>query len=126
MKYSPHLYAKAFAEAGSRRLSPQEESALVRNLIALVKKNGDSHQLKKIAAYAERMLREKSGKRKVTVESARPLKAPPEKIFAQFLRASDILEKKIEPRLIAGIKITVNDAEQLDISLSRKLKKLFG
>jgi F0F1-type ATP synthase delta subunit len=125
MKYAPQLYAKAFAKTARAAHAAEKQEALAKRLVEIVVKNGDGHQLKKIAAYAEKIIREETGKRKVVVESARPLKQPLAKLLKNFAHHSDIIESKIDPYLVAGIKITVNDEEQLDGSLKRKLDKLF-
>ena len=125
MKYSPQLYAKAFAEAAEGARTAKKQAMFAKRFVEIVIKNGDGHQLKKIAAYAEKLMREKTGKRKIVVENARSLKQPPAKLFKDFLFRSDIVESKINPQLIAGIKITINDERQFDGSLKRKLDKLF-
>ncbi len=127
MKYSAELYAKAFAAAAAAgTLSPAEKTKLVKNFLAAIAKNNDTHELAKIYAAAEKMLREKTGVRKIVVESARKITQSPREILGKLLRASDMVETKIDPALIAGIKIIVNDDEEFDGSLARKLQKLFN
>jgi len=41
-------------------------------------------------------------------------------------KAGDVVEARIDPDLIAGIKITVNDEMQFDGSLKSKLNKVLG
>lgn len=127
MKYAPRLYAQALSEVVSDRLTPEQEKKFLKNFIDIVKRNGDLYEIKKIIAETEKLLREKSGRRKLTIETARPVTA--EKLRAlirNVARGSDIIEEKIDPTLIAGVTITVNDEFQLDGSLARKLKKLFS
>ena len=125
MKYSAYFYAKAFAELASRKLTHAEEAKFVKNFLAVIAKNNDSHELKKILGATEKMVREKTGTRKIILESARDIKKTPREILGKFLRASDVTEIKINPDLVAGIRLTVNDNEQFDGSLKRKLEKLF-
>lgn len=125
MKYSPKLYARAFGELAAGALSDNKETILARNFLAAVRKNGDVHQLKKIYGETEKFLRLKDGRRKITIETAREiagLKIKLKHFFAQL----DIVEEKINPELLAGVKITVNDETEFDGTLKRKIDKLFG
>ena len=59
MKYSIHDYAKALEaaiiEAGDKGAT-QKQSAIVKNFLELVKRNGDEARLKKILDEARRLL----------------------------------------------------------------------
>ena len=125
MKYSPKLYAKALSELAAAPLVKNEETELVKNFLKIVKKNNDAHQTKKIFEETEKLLRMKSGRRKIAIESARKINYISAGLKS-FLKAGDIIEERINPELIAGIKITVNDETQFDGTLARKLKKLFN
>jgi F0F1-type ATP synthase delta subunit len=127
MKYAPHIYAKALVEVlATFKGSKAEEDTLAKNFLALVKKNGDEGHLKKILEEASRFARGKSGLRKVTIASARDLSSSQAKAMNQFIKAGDVVEARIDPDLIAGIKITVNDEMQFDGSLKSKLNKVLG
>jgi F0F1-type ATP synthase delta subunit len=125
MKYAPKFYAKALAEVAAGQLSPAKEKEIIENFTKAVMDRGGRKQWPKIIAAAEQAMREKEGLRKVTVESARPLKNA-ESDLKGFIRKEDILEEKVDPEIIAGIKITLDDARQFDGSLSRKLNRLFS
>lgn len=124
MKYSPKLYAQAFSELATGPLATTEETRLVKNFLEIVEKNNDVHQLKKIFEETGKLLRMKSGRRKITIESAREINHIGVGL-KNFLKPDDIIEEKTNPELIAGMKIVVNDESQFDGSLSRKMKKLF-
>ena len=125
MKYPAHIYAKALAEVivGANGKNDDE---IAKRFVAFVRKNGDEVHLRKIVEEAARFVRGKSGVRKVTMETARPLGAAQKKQLAGFMKAGDILEEKVNPELVAGVKIIVNDELQFDGSLKGKLDKLFG
>ena len=128
MKYAPHIYAKALVEVLS---APAErgvmsDDEIAKNFLAIVRKNGDEGHLRKILEEASRFARGKSGVRKVTVESARAL-GPSQKVaVGHFIRPGDMVEERIDPELIAGIKVVVNDELQFDGSLKNKLNKVLG
>ncbi|MBI4837103.1 MAG: F0F1 ATP synthase subunit delta [Candidatus Portnoybacteria bacterium] len=122
MKYSPQIYAKAFSEIA---VKPSAKSdVLVKNLLILIKKNNDQHLLKKIYERAEKLVREQAGKRKVVIETARPIKNV-DKVIEKIVKKDDILDKRINPDLIAGMRVIINDEVQFDGSMARKLKQLF-
>jgi len=125
MRHKTEDYAKVLAAIISEPLTAEEERKVVANFFFLLKKNGDSRGAKKIIDAAEKLLRKKSGGRKIVLESARPLKEPAGRILAGVARAGDEIEEVVNPKLIAGIKVTVNDESQFDGSLSRKLEKMF-
>lgn len=128
MKYSPDTYAKAFAAAAAELSGKDAErrgAEMAENLVRLAVKNRDAHLLPKILAAAERIARNRSGIRKVKIVSARPLTEESSKILGAFLKPRDAAEYAVDPSLIAGIKIIVNDAEAFDGSLVRKMNKLF-
>ncbi len=125
MKYPARMYAAAFAELAAGRLKPEDEKRLTANLVKLAARNGDSHQLPAILKESDRLLRMKTGMRKVTVESARPLTKKMQDELAKVLKKDDVLETRIDPGLVAGVKLTVDEQSQFDGSLRRKLDRLF-
>jgi F0F1-type ATP synthase delta subunit len=128
MKYPAHIYAKALAEVivAAEGAGEKEQDAIVARLVAFVRKNGDEAHLRKIVEEAARFVRGKSGVRKVMMETARPLGAQQKKKLAAFIKTGDVVVEKINPELVAGVKIIVNDELQFDGSLKGKLDKLFG
>src|SRR5580698_2296783 len=120
MKYPTHIYAKALVEVLTDAKG-KDEAKFADNFIALVRRNGDEMHLRKILEEASRFARGQSGIRKVVVESARTLTKSQQKEVSRFIRKEDVVVEKVDPELVAGIKITVNDELQFDGSLSRKL-----
>lgn len=130
MKYPAHIYAKALvavlsapAAAGHGARRDQE---IADNFLALVRKNGDEGHLRKILEEASRFARGKSGARKVTIASARMLQPSQRKALAHFIKPGDVVEERIDPALVAGIKIILNDELQFDGSLKNKLDTVLG
>jgi len=126
MKYPAHIYAKALAEAIATTKGKAAEDAVVKNFIALVRRNGDEAHIRKLVEEAARMVRGKSGVRKVTIETARALKAPQRKLLDHFIKGGDIVEERIDPALVAGVKIILDDELQFDGSLKGKMDKIFA
>ena len=126
MRYSPTLYARAFAEVAVKPLSAAEEKRAVSNFIALIRKSGDWGAIGKILATTEKILREKTGQRKFLFETARPLGKLLERLRKELAKPKDAVEERVNPSLIAGVKITVNDELEWDGTLAQKLEKLFA
>jgi F0F1-type ATP synthase delta subunit len=124
MKYSANTYAKALVEVLSDPKVNDESAA--RNFLALVKKNNDEGHFKKILEEASRLARGKAGVRKVIVESARELSAAQKGSIGKFIKVGDVVVERIDPELIAGIRIILDDEMQFDGSLKNKLNRALG
>lgn len=124
MKYRPHIYAKALDAALA---NPKANDARVaKRFLEVVRRNGDEASLPKILEEAARFARGRGGARKVIIESARTLGASQETMIKKFLTPGDVVVRKIDPGLIAGVRITVNDERQFDGSMRAKLDALFA
>lgn len=128
MKHKPHIYARALVEVLSMPDGPGKKSddEIAKNFLVLVRKNGDEGHLKKILEEASRFARGKSGVRKVVLESARPLQSSQRTALAHFVKAGDVVVERVDPELVAGIRIILNDEVQFDGSLKHKLDRVLG
>jgi F0F1-type ATP synthase delta subunit len=125
MKYSVHDYAKALAQAIITSKA-KDQDAIAKHFLAVVRKHGDEASLRKILDEAGRIVRSAEDIRKVTITSARPLDPAQEKMVKEILKKDDVAERKIDPELIAGIRIVLNDEMQFDGSLKGKLDNVFN
>ncbi len=123
MKHKPKDYAKALVDLVSEKKSESQQKKLVDNFLKLLKKNGDLKKSKEIISLAEMLFLKKTGGRKIIFEMARETK---KESFKGFLKKHDVVEEKINPDLIAGVKIVVNNEKQLDFSLMKKLNNIFS
>ncbi|MBI2054261.1 MAG: F0F1 ATP synthase subunit delta [Candidatus Staskawiczbacteria bacterium] len=126
MNYTPKIYAKAFFEAAFSLKNGVDTDKLVKNLLIQVKLNRDQRKLKDILFAFEKMEIKKKGGRKLTIETARPLSSRNEKMVESLAKDNDIIERKINSRLVAGIKININDELLLDESFAAKIKKILN
>ncbi len=128
MKYPAHIYAKALVEVladeEKKGAFTKEQQRVADNFVALVRRNGDEAHLRKLLEEASRMARGLGGARKVIVESARPFTSSQRKEVERFIKKEDVVVEKVDPALVAGMRITVNDEMQFDGSLRRKLAEL--
>jgi F0F1-type ATP synthase delta subunit len=124
MRYAAHYYAKALVQALD--VPGAKQDAIAKNFLELVRRNGDETRLKKILEEASRLSRGRGGAREVMIESARPLTKTQEKSLEPLMKSGDVIQRKVNPDLVAGVKLTVNDEMQFDGSMKAKLDKLFG
>jgi F0F1-type ATP synthase delta subunit len=128
MKYPTHIYAQALAEVitATKKDDKAADDKMVANFIALVRRNGDEVHLRSIVEEAARFVRGQSGIRKVTIEMARPMNASQRKMLESFTKPSDVVEERIDPALMAGVRIILDDELQFDGSLKGKLDTVFA
>ena len=120
MKIKPKIYAQALADLMEKGLNQKG----MEKFFKFLEKNGDLNKAKEIVALAEDLFVKKTGRRKVTVETARKMKPKQKELVESITHKGDIISEKINKDLIAGIKIIVND-EQLDLSMQKKLNNIF-
>jgi F0F1-type ATP synthase delta subunit len=134
MKYSTHLYSKALAEviaaakpvAATKPAHEVRQTLIAKNFLALVRKNGDEAHLRRILEEAGKLVCAKEGTQKVILETARTLGRAQKESLQSFVKKGDVIEEKINPELVAGVRIIVDDEMQFDGSLRGKLDRLFG
>lgn len=119
MKYPIKIYAKALAESLIGKKEDGQKKIL-NNFVALVERNRDESKLKKILEKAQNIYLKKTGKNRISIEFARENEKHL-KLLKTFIKEGDVLEEKINPDLIAGVKIILNGEKQFDYSLSKKI-----
>jgi F0F1-type ATP synthase delta subunit len=122
----PTFYGKAFVEVvwdkGEKGID-----AVVSNFISLIKKNGDWSKKDEIVRACETALRKKTGRSSLVIESARPLnEKQKEAILDKFRGGLYDFEEKINPDLLAGVRLVRDEERQFDASLQKKLKRIFS
>lgn len=117
------VYAKALAEVLSKKRSVNEEKKIVQNFLLLLEKRGGMSNAKVIVSQAEMMMLKNKGNKKITLETARKIEL--KKMIKGLVKTGDTVEEKINPSLVAGIKVIVDGEQQLDFSLAKKLNEIF-
>ena len=121
MRYSVNNYVEAFAEVVKE--VPQDKA--VNGLLRLLVRTGDiKHSGKILESIHKKLVIEKGGKW-VNVEVARE-QMPKKALLKSKFSGKDYIDYKINPELVAGMRITINGEEEVDNSLHNKLKKLFN
>lgn len=123
MKYKSKQYAKRLSEV---MVKPGVDAKKISdNFLKLLQKNGDMKKAKEIVFLAENLFIKKTGRRKVILETARRIHPKQKELVMSVASKGDIVEEKISPELLAGIKIIIN-SKQLDLSMQRKINNLFN
>ena len=124
MKYPASTMAKALARA-LHDATPETSEKIGKNFITIVKKYDALKKSGAILDEASRIKMSAEGRRRVLIQTARPLPQEKLAVIKKLFSDKDVISEKTDPALIAGVKITVNDEEMLDNTLKRKLEKLF-
>lgn len=125
MRHSPLIYAQALKQALAEVSASQQDSVL-KNFKAVLVKNGDQFLGDKVVVFLEEILTREALGKVVTIETARPLSSLELEPLRERFSASDLIRFKISPLLIAGVRITVGEDRELDLSMARKLKQIFS
>jgi F0F1-type ATP synthase delta subunit len=125
MRYSIQNYAKALAEVLAAAHG-EDGSFIQKNFLELLRRSGDEAHLSKIVAEAERIMRAKDGTKRIVVHVARKQKQSARELVKHLVGPHDAVEEAIDPSLIAGMKVTMNDEMMFDGSLKTKLEAMFG
>lgn len=124
MKYSNSQYARAVRESLKGK-SVSERREILKNFLAVLRKNRDAGRLNRILKEIERESLKAAGMRKVAVESAAELSRNTRKEIEEIFGRKIVMREKINPAILAGVKITVDDELLIDASASRQLSQMF-
>jgi len=119
MKYPAKIYAKALMELMLEKDTKKQVAAF----LDFLAKNGDMKKAGQVIFLAENLFYERTGKRKIIIETARRIEK--KNLLKDFFQEGDMVKEKINPELIAGIKVMINNNKQLDFSLKNKLDNIF-
>ena len=95
-----------------------------KRFLQAVARKGDARKLPAVVRELERSDVHAKGGRMVTIEFARTLGHETSE-FKSFLKPEDHLENRVNPDLVAGVRITIDEERELDFSLARRLNKMF-
>jgi len=125
MKYSTLTYAEALADV-AREAHAGDVPRIQKNFLELLRRSGDEAHLSKILVEAERIMRAKDGSKHFVVTTARKQKMAAHEILKDLVGPHDAVTESVDPTLVAGMRVVVNDEMVFDGSLRSKLEKMFG
>lgn len=123
MKYTAETYAKAFLEA-LVRAGEQGEKRVAKNFAALIKKNGDLANYGMISLEIEKLLAKREGGKFISVEVARDGNAIGK--ITNLFSKKDVVKIRTTSELLAGVRVLIDNEQELDFSFRRRLKTLFS
>ena len=123
MKYNYKIYARALVSALDETQDLVQKEKIIKNFLFLVQKNKDVRQLKKIIDFASKIIYKKDGRQRIILETARPQNNL-KNLFQKFFNEKDIIEEKINPNILAGLRIVFDDEKELDFSFKKRLELL--
>ncbi|HEY4514946.1 MAG TPA: F0F1 ATP synthase subunit delta [Candidatus Paceibacterota bacterium] len=121
MKTSPRIYAKAFLSALG--LGVSEELAIKRLKQSLVKR-GEHARIVEVTEEVEKLMVNEKGGKVVVIEFARAQDAKARKNMLDLFDKKDRVITKINPRLVAGLRVLRDGEWEYDMSLNAKLEKI--
>jgi len=123
MKYNYKIYARALVSALDEAQDLAQKEKIIKNFLFLVQKNKDTRQLKKIVDFTSKILYKKEGYKRIVLETARAQNNL-RSLFQKFFDEKDVIEEKINPKILAGIRIVIDDEKELDFSFKKRLELL--
>jgi len=124
MRYTPETYAQGFLELLKEH--PEKEEDIIHRFRDVLIKKGDIQFANKIISAVESHYTHEQGGRNIVIESARTLSVAQQEALSSFMNDKDSVRTKITPSVIAGARITIDDEQMIDVTLSRRLHKLFS
>ena len=125
MKYTAKQYASVFLSVFEGK-SEKSRKEVLQKFIAVLSRNRDMTRLGAILREIEREFFKKTGMKKVLVESVSPLSVGLRNEVEKAVGGKTYLYEKINPSLLAGIRILINDEFLIDASAKRQIEKLFS
>lgn len=124
MRYSPKQYAAAFL-ASLAESSPKLRKDLIRRFLFAIIRRGDQRHLPAIIREIEREHLRERGVTVAEITSASPLPATVKRHIAAKLGKRSQIRERVDPHVIAGLRIIANENTLIDASAASLLKRMF-
>lgn len=125
MRYTVTQYSEAIAAAFADATA-DERSAMIRRFFGLLRKNKDTKLLGAIIRKIERRWFGSQKLHKVAVASVSPLTPAVKKEIEAALEKKPVWEEKIDPSLLGGMRVLIDDEFLIDASARRRLNRMFS
>jgi len=125
MKYTVKQYAQALMEALEENESAQRNKIL-KSFLLLLRRNNDWSKLDSIIKQVEKKYLRKIGKKKVLIEFVGALSVKIKERIKDILGTNILLVEKENPKILAGLKIFIEDEILIDASARTRLDCLFN
>lgn len=125
MRYSPRQYAAALLKVlNERKILDKKE--VVRGLLSTIVKRGDQKFLGLVLREVEKQYLRNKKIKKIELESASAVSRGVKKDIRDALGGEILFQEKINPRILAGVRIIVDGELLIDASAKTQLDKIFN
>ena len=124
MRYTTKQYALALF-AALKNKSATDRKEIIKRFLIILRKNRDGARLKLILQETERQHLKDMGLKKVEVVSAGGLSSKVKKEMGEILGGKILWQESVESKLLAGLRILIDEENLIDASASRFLNKIF-
>ena len=124
MRYTTKQYALALL-AALKNKSATDRKEIIKRFLIILRKNRDGARLKLILQETERQHLKDMGLKKVEVVSAGGLSSKVKKEMGEILGGKILWQESVEFKLLAGLRILIDEENLIDASASRFLNKIF-
>ena len=125
MRYRPLHYAEALHEA-MKGASAKDARVLARGLARTLLHHRMLGKTGAILAAYEKLVLKRQGMQKVRIETPSPAGEHLKKEIQKALGAKIHFEEAVDPALLAGVKILVDDELLIDASAKRQIENMFS
>jgi len=124
MKLTPKQYAISLYET-TKGASNEEAEKLIKNFVDLLRLNNSLSMEKRIIEEYEAYCRKQKGISKLHIRSAAKLDPSTVSDIVKHFSGQVEIEEEVDPQLIGGISVTINDDTLIDGSVKKKLETLY-
>lgn len=124
MRYKPRQYAEALADA-LVDTEPETVSVRMKHFLALLVQHRMLGKAENIVRAAERLLARRQGANRIVLESAAPASEALRREVADIFAGKAWIEERVNPGLLAGVRILIDDETLVDASGKRRLAEMF-
>ena len=125
MRYSPKQYAESWWDL-KREPEGKDNQGLMNKFLRVIQKRGDWKKIGLILREIEKLYLISSHTLKVDIESPVPLSSSIKDKIISILGKPVLFREKIEPELLAGVKILINNETLIEATAKRKLDEMFS
>lgn len=123
MKITPKQYAITLFEA-TKGMSNEEAEKTIKNFVDLLRFNNNLSLEKKIIEEYKAHCRKQKGVSKLRIQSGEKLSPEVVSSIIKHFAGQVELEEEVDPELIGGIAVEIDDDTLIDGSIRKKLKNL--
>lgn len=124
MRYTIKQYAYVLLSVYSDKAG-EEKREVIKRFLGVLRKNRDGPKLSLILQEAEKIHFKESGLRKIDLESASGASETAKKEISEILDGNLFFREKINPELLAGIRILIDGETLIDASAKKQMDRLF-